>query len=336
MRTSKIDTAWLHARTDYDVFARGDGELVRIRPATGTMTRTVLPPLDSTGPVWFVVRHGVALVHPLDFVSDYRIPDDKPARVAKSIRNGGMLLPGPRSGLVWAEQVVDGEDAGKPTFRLLRLDGSPTGVSVTVPAELGRPQVASDGTGGLLISGRGGAYLSHGHGLHRVTHGSVVATGPKTMVLVECDTHGRCRPVVADRVTGDRRSPPQLPGWLANGSAFGVTSPDGQTLAVASGVGDSPIITIIDLATGHTRTVSVRVHIGVPSRSSAQMAWSPDSKWLFVAAYDGSLKVVNTDTGRVRDLGAAGSDVEQVAVRKAPAQRHKSLAPASKEHADGS
>jgi len=45
------------------------------------------------------------------------------------------------------------------------------------------------------------------------------------------------------------------------------------------------------------------------------MVWSPDSRWLFVAAADGKLVAVNASTGRAELLPAPLPAVEQVAIR---------------------
>ncbi len=45
------------------------------------------------------------------------------------------------------------------------------------------------------------------------------------------------------------------------------------------------------------------------------MAWSPDSRWLFVAAADGKLLAVNARTGQAKSLGVTLPAVSQVAIR---------------------
>ena len=45
------------------------------------------------------------------------------------------------------------------------------------------------------------------------------------------------------------------------------------------------------------------------------LAWSPDSRWLFVASADGRLFPVEAATGQVHDLGVPLPPIEQLAVR---------------------
>jgi hypothetical protein len=45
------------------------------------------------------------------------------------------------------------------------------------------------------------------------------------------------------------------------------------------------------------------------------MVWSPDSRWLFVAAASGRLIAIDASTGRAEGLGVAVGPVDQVAIR---------------------
>jgi uncharacterized protein YjiK len=48
------------------------------------------------------------------------------------------------------------------------------------------------------------------------------------------------------------------------------------------------------------------------------MAWSPDSRWLFVVTDTGAVRVVSASTGQVGSLGVRLPFISQVAVRDAP------------------
>ncbi|MGH3448144.1 MAG: hypothetical protein ACRDQA_16500 [Nocardioidaceae bacterium] len=315
VQVSSTDLSWLHASSGYDIFAyaRSDSHMFRIEVGAGETTRTTVPRLSSGGPVSFVVRRGMALVHPLDGVADYRVPDGKRARADDALSDGGKILPGPQSGELWVEKGATQETR----FTLVHLDGSPTDRSVLIPPALGWVTTSADGTGGLLVSGKGGAYVSSGKVFHRVTGGEVVATGPKTWVLVECNDKAKCHSVVYDRSDGDKRAL-HASRLAPSKVVFGKTSPDGRTAALVVGpeTEEGVPLALVDLQTGQTQSTSVRVRRGAPSQASARMAWSPDSRWLFVAASDGWVKVVNAATGKVRPLVVGASSIQQIAVRE--------------------
>jgi hypothetical protein len=49
--------------------------------------------------------------------------------------------------------------------------------------------------------------------------------------------------------------------------------------------------------------------------SSETMAWSPDSRWLFVVAANGKVLAVSTSTHRVQSLGVTLTRFSQLALR---------------------
>ena len=69
---------------------------------------------------------------------------------------------------------------------------------------------------------------------------------------------------------------------------------------------------LINLRTGANR--DLRIPLGA-DLSGQSMAWSPDSRWLFVAAANGTLVAVDASTGRAERLQARLSAVEQIAIR---------------------
>ncbi len=311
-RTTSADISFLHPAGDYDVFVRTDDAVLRIQVGRGRVTRTPVPHLDSSGPVSFVVRRGVAFVHPHDVVSDYRVRDGKPARPDQRIPDGGTILPGPRPNEVWVPAKGRNNEVA---FVLRRTDGSAVGPRVQVPAGIGYTWNRSDGAGDILVSGLGGAYISHGGPFHRVSTGQVIATGPRALVLYECDDEAHCGPVAWNRVSKTRRRLPA--GAVAVGpGSIGVTSPDGTKAAIAtssnSNAEDAWPVTLFDLRTGQSRTVHVQVSSGV---GGAAMAWSPDSRWLFVAGREGKLRAVDSDSGKVWAVDVPNMYAEQVAVR---------------------
>ena len=60
----------------WELFARTDTEVARIQPRLARVTRTAVPPLQSTGPVSFLVTADRALIRPLAFVPGFEVPDE--------------------------------------------------------------------------------------------------------------------------------------------------------------------------------------------------------------------------------------------------------------------
>jgi len=298
----------LGATADWELFGRGPGVVVRIQPALGRITNTEVPGLQSSGPVSFVVGADGVIVRPLDVVAGYAVPDGQPARELRgALSQHGPAFAGPDAGHVWVETDV----GDHRTMVLVGMDGRPTHVSIRIPGD-GTGYVASDGAGYLLVTATGGVYDARPDGVRRVTVGVVLAVGPTRWLTMECDDQHRCATVVIDRVSGARRI---LAGAVAAANAsLGVISPDGST-AVVLPVGPSGTATLhlVDLGSGADQPLAVSTDQG--SFNDGILAWSPDSRRLFVAAAGGRLLAVDAHTGGVRDLGVALPQISQLAVR---------------------
>ena len=163
-------------------------------------------------------------------------------------------------------------------------------------------------------------------GTSRVTTGTVLAVGPTRWLTSECDSHARCRPVVTDRSTGVRyplntRVPLSTRPNGAVLSTVGVISPDGATVAVVVGSPQARI-EMIDLATGTAHALPLRVNLSDVDMgwASESMAWSPDSRWLFIA--NGNLYAVSQRTDQITNLnqtlGPALPQLFQLSMRNVP------------------
>ena len=73
---------------------------------------------------------------------------------------------------------------------------------------------------------------------------------------------------------------------------------------------------LLDLATGADQQVAVP--LDQPSGGPGTLAWSPDSRWLFVLTAHGGLAVVNRRTRQVQGLGVRLPWLSQIAIRNAP------------------
>lgn len=314
VHVSHADLSWLQSGGGWELFARTGGAVVRIEAESGRVTRTTVPQLPTDGPVWFVVRRGEAIVHPLEPVRGYVVRDDQPARRVSKLPAGGALYPGPKPNLVWAQ---NGPDRNRASMRLLRLDGRDTGVSVTVATPMLSAAVP-DGAGYLLLKGTSGVFEDRGGNLTRVTYGALLAVGPRVFVVEECGTEAVCHAVTVDRSDGSRhRLPGKVQQVLARDPGSirgGVTSPDGQwaALTVAQEPEDLAVL-LVDLSSG--RATQVADHVTpAPEGSTPNLVWAPHSRWLFVVS-TGGVQAVDARSGQVRALGLGLTGVHQIAVR---------------------
>ncbi len=322
---TRLGRPLLGVRAGWDLFALGQtdsalgqtdsalgGEaLVRIQPARGLITRTVIPPLLSSGPVSFLAGPHQVIIRPLDLVPGYLVPDGQPARgLHAALSHGGMVFPGPRPGQLWSQGA-----RGLPALMsLIDPAGRKLGPVIRVPAG-GYWPAAPDGSGYLLIHWRGAVYDARPGGRRRVTTGMVAAVGPTRWLATDCG-YRHCTDIVIDPATGARHVLAR--GLLARHrvglTVPGAISPDGSTAALfLYGARGQITLHLVSLKTGISR--GVPVNADRQSLNVSSMAWSPDSKWLFAVAAHGKLVAVRASTGRVRGLGAALPPVSQLAIR---------------------
>lgn len=298
----------------WELFGRGDGVVIRIQLARGRITKTAVPALQSGGPVFFVVGKDEAIVRPLDFVPGYLVPDGHPARQLStnlSIGQGGPVFPGPDPNHVW----VQSEGGSSSDLGLVGLDDASTmGALLPVPAGGNVQAAIPDGAGYLLFPGPGGTYDSRPDGLHRITTGEVLAVGPTRWLASECDNHGTCTTVVIDQASGARHTLRPIASY-ASGMPPGVISPDGTTAALIDR--QTAAVHLRDLTSGADHPLPVLTNQS--SFDLGTLVWSPDSRWLFIAAANGHLAVIDARTRQVRDLGASLPSLSQITIRSASA-----------------
>jgi hypothetical protein len=147
-------------------------------------------------------------------------------------------------------------------------------------------------------------------GFRRIA-GTPVAVGPTRWLMADCRPRRGCSEAVLDLASGARRTLPGR-GELPSGPA-GVIAPDGSAAAVIRVTAGSVTLHLIGLASGTDRQVTVPLDEG--SSGDQTLAWSPDSRWLFVVAARGELAAVNARTRRAEGLGVTLPPVSQIAVR---------------------
>jgi hypothetical protein len=308
-RTGEAAPRLLGVRASWELFGYAPGRVVRIQFASGRITQTAVPPVLSSGPVTFVVGPHEAIIRPLDFVPGYLVPDGRPARpLPGALGHGGTVIPGPQSGTAWVQAGF--QVASLP---LVRMDGTETGVSLRLPP--GGPwQAISDGRGGVLVGvgNPGGMYDVRPGGFHRVT-GMLAAVGPTRWLIVDCHAGHRCSNVIVDPATGARHTLPGPSAAPTPGAAPGVIAPDGSAAAIVRASGDRVTLHLLNLVSGSDQEIAVS--LDEESADGQTLAWSPDSRWLFVVAAHGELAAVDARTGHVEGLGVDLPPLNQIAVR---------------------
>jgi hypothetical protein len=286
----------------WELFARTDTEVDRIQPRLARVTRTAVPPLGSTGPVSFLVAADRALIRPLDLVPGIEVPDGRPARaMAQALSQNGPVFPGPDPEHVW---VPSGN-----ALVLRPLDGGPDTARISLPADVPPLLVVGDGAGYLLIPGASGVYEARPHGLRRFSTGALLAVGPRSWMVAECNDRHRCRSELIDRATGARRDvgPP-----LSVGPIPGEISPDGETAALYRiEDGGHVDLDLLDIASGEIHQADLELEQTV---MPGMIAWAPDGR-LFAIAAGGAIRVIDRDSGRVGPIGPPLPPVRQLAIR---------------------
>lgn len=315
LATSRAMTS--HDR-EWELFGRSDTEVIRIEPALGRITETPVPALTSGGPVSFLAMSDAALVVPFDRVVGYAVPDGRPAETLPFVlTRNGPALPGPDDGHLW-EMVTT--RAG-PRLRLFDRHGKASGPGIKVPAGF-EPMVTPDGGGYAIMTGFSGIYDISSAGIKRLgpRGGGWFAGGPTGWLINDLRADNSVVPTMVDRVTGKRREVTALVRFEGTG---GELSPDGRHVAMLmpSGKftidGTTPIMElhVVDLATGADREVAAVTNVtsNALTENDQRMVWSPDGKWLFIAAH--GIDAVHVSDLAVVNLGLPLPDVAQLAIR---------------------
>jgi len=297
----------------WELFGRGDGVLVRIQPAAGRITRTAIPALQSGGPVYLVAGTDRVVIRPLDNVPGYVVPDGKPAQQLPAVFDQeGPAFPGPAPDQMWVRPSDDHE----PVMALARVNGSRLAYFIVIPRESPGFDAIPDGAGYLLFPGIGGFYDARPDGLHRITTGALLAVGPTGWLVSECDERYRCHVVLIGRVDGSRR----VVNTESVVGSLGVISPDGSTAALRSTDPNGATgLYLLDLASGRRRVINLLV--SQEFYEGSNLAFSPDSTWLFAASESGELSAVNRRTGAVTSLATRVPPLSEIVIRPAAGHR---------------
>ena len=303
----------LGVRASWELFGYAPGRLVRIQFASGRITQTAVP-VQNIGTASLVVGPHEAIISHWDMVPGYLVPDGRPARpLSGALANGGVVIPGPQPGTAWVEA-----GSSATSMPLVRMDGTETGVSVRLPPRIDTSPATSDGRGGVLVVDLGATSATYddvrpgGVRVLRVA-GTVAAVGPTRWLVLNCHAGDRCSNVIVDPVTGAQHT---LPGPSAEPPAEGergVIAPDGSTAAILAVSGDRVTLHLLSLVSGSDQQIPVS--LDAESAADQTLAWSPDSRWLFIVTAQGKLAAVDARTGHVEGLGVSLPRLSLIAVR---------------------
>ena len=203
---------------------------------------------------------------------------------------------------------------------MLRIDG-------TVAEDLGSAVVdlpdatllGSDGSGALVVERRGDVFVIGVDGAVRLTSGELIAIGPTTAYVRECESVVDCAVTRIDR-TADARTPVSTNTALLDslgavntyrGGALGTTvSPDGDVLVsrsavVNGGLEPTKLTVLLDIRTGNATFVDGHT-------DDQPLVWNADSTFAAllvgpaVEVYDrAGDRSIELDGARLRAIGPA-------------------------------
>ena len=314
--TSEAGPRLLGVRAGWELFGYGDGRVVRIQFASGRITQTAVPvhtpiPVQISGPASLVVGPHEAIISHLDFVPGYLVPDGRPARpLSGALGKGGIVIPGPQPGTAWVQATFQAT-----SMPLVRMDGTETGVSLRLPPRIDTSPATSDGRGGVLVVDLGASSATYDDvrpGGSQPIAGTLAAVGPTRWLVVDCHAGHRCSAAIVDPATGAQHT---LPGSSAElpGGTPGVIAPDGSAAAYPAASGDRVTLRLLNLVSGSDQQIPVSLDAEAPA--GQVLAWSPDSRWLFVVTAQGKLAAVDARTGHVEGLGVSLPRLSLIAVR---------------------
>jgi hypothetical protein len=198
---------------------------------------------------------------------------------------------------------------------LVRMDGTETGVSVPLPPRIETSPATSDGRGGVLVVDLGASSATLDDvrpGGSQPIAGTLAAVGPTRWLVLDCHAGRRCSNVIVDPATGAQHT---LPGPSAElvPAQPGVIAPDGSAAAILAASGDRVTLHLLNLVSGSDQQIPVAVD--AESAADQSLAWSPDSRWLFVVTGQGKLAAVDARTGHVESLGVSLPSLSLIAIR---------------------
>lgn len=272
-----------------ELFVRSLDTVYRVGLASGRVTATPAA-VGMSAPVAFLAGPSQVVLRPLDRVPGLLVPDDRPAVPLRgTLRRAARVLPA-TSGRLWVGGPFDGR---RSSLELLDFDGRSVGRRMA-----GAGTLVPDGSGGLLLVDASGVQEQRDGRWHRITTGTVLATGPRHYLFADCrGGHAACTTSRYDRRSRASTRVPAEQSQLFGGG--GLISADGRYVAsMTYGPDGGGVADVVDLASGR-----LVIRLAEPSASAditSVATWSPDGRHL-AALEDGRLIVLDPATGRTRE-----------------------------------
>ena len=288
----------------------------------GSVTRTRTPELTEhaaflAGSDWVVFK-------PIDSANGTVVVNGERARpLTGMLREDGWVYLDDRDGM-WF--LPDKELAShRITATRIGIDGRRVGSNrIRLPL---RQSARSDLAGNLLVTNPGGFYEASPDGIRQLGRGLLVAASRRFALSWDCDKWSRCAAFRLNRVTGrsvelvkvsdplvDLYESEALDGAEAGSNSL---SPDGRTVALSLPYSQSlngwPVVTV-DLETG---TVTKLPGWLTDTNANTQLAWSPNSRYLF-AITDHRIRAVDVRRRTVQSLDLVPEPALHLAVAGQP------------------
>lgn len=276
-----------------------DGEIHRIGIDAGPIVSAPVLPLASGAPAVLVPDADGVTIISLDNVPSVRFDDaDGATSYLKSSRPGGSLIPA-TANTMW-EPIPTTDDDQRVVLALVDALGQPLGPVIDVGDEGTVTAIGGDGLGAVIVkSDVGGIFALTADTVEQITDGEILAIGPGTAYVRECDDQLTCGVFRVDRVTGERQriEIDELSGAGADEAAGGPlgqnVSPDGDVVLVrAAGYGTA--WAMVETTTG--------ARVPIPGVAAASpIVWTPDSRYALFLSGD-VLRVYDRDASGLRSL----------------------------------
>ncbi len=258
-----------------------------------------------------VVGPHEAIISPLDYLPGYLVPDGRPARPFWCAWQWRNCDPGTAArDSMGASRTLGHVDAAGP-------DGRHRDRGVRAPAA-GRPFAGVLGRPGRCA----GQSITPKRVARTTTYGSAASSGSPERWPRSARPGGwsltaplavAARLPSVDPATGAQHALPGPSAELLPAAGPGVIAPDGSAAAIAAASGDRVTLHLLNLVSGSDQQIPVS--LDAESAADQRLAWSPDSRWLFVVTAQGKLAAVDARTGHVESLGVSLPPLSLIAVR---------------------
>jgi hypothetical protein len=238
------------------------------------------PPSIAGAPWLFRLGAGVAVIprraEAAGARSVYVVTPGAHSRVPEGLLGVGPVLPGPTADTVW---TADAQTSGTNFVLVDLARGEPSEPRASVSLAQGS-LLGGDGRGGLVIARGGDIYIATSESQERLTSGELLAIGPDSAFVRECDETSSCTVLRIDRRSAARVALPPLAGF---------------DQAVGIDVSDPPI-ELMGCSVAPGGDVAV---VQVPATLVDEAAATDEFAWVLTDVTNGSFFAIDGMQGKV-------------------------------------